>query len=131
MEKSFSIKNDVSPPVISSSLANDSLNFFHYYGAPILVLLIALAMTPQSGKYIEFVLNFRDASTIKHCEGVLVDCYVNFLCWSSTYLFVRRLLNPETSSVVFKKFSSDAFYGGLAAASTALMKPILTSALHT
>lgn len=107
-----------------------SSDFFYYYGAPCLILLIAMALTPQSGEYIDYFL-YDLLHVSKKYENNSIECIVAFLCWSSTYLFVRRLLNPETNPVVFKKFSADAFYGGLAAASTAFIKPILTAALQT
>lgn len=126
-EKNHAITSDPISSATSTSMEASAANFFHYYGAPCLVLLLALTMTPLSGKYIDYILIGSDV----HFKATFIDCYVNFLCWSSTYLFVRRLLNPETSSSVFKKYSMDAFYGGLAAASTAFMKPIINAALHT
>lgn len=126
-EKNHAVINDSTSSVMSTSMEASAANFFHYYGAPCLVLLLALTMTPLSGRYIDYILIGSDV----HLKATVIDCYVNFLCWSITYLFVRRLLNPETSSVVFKKYSMDAFYGGLAAASAAFMKPIINAALHT
>ena len=114
--------------VISTSSPEIS-SFFCSYGAPCLILLIAMALTPSSGEYMDYIL-LKGFQTKRH-RNIIVECYINFLCWSSTYLFVRRFLNPETSAVVFKKFSADAFYGGLAAASTAFIKPILSAALQT
>ena len=122
------MRNDPAPSVV---LSTHSSEWFHLYGS-LLVLLIAIIMAPHLSKYVAFLSEGHfDTFFIRRCKDTFIDCYVNFLCWSSTYLFIRRYLNPETSSVVFKKFSSDAFYGGLAAASTAFMKPILSAALHT
>ena len=104
-------------------------DFFCFYGAPCLVILVAMTLAPQSSIFIAFVL--RKVFETNRSRNIAVDCFVSFLSWSSTYLFVRRLLNPETTPVVFKKFSADAFYGGLAAASTAFIKPLLTAALQT
>lgn len=110
-----------------------SSDFFWYYGAPSLILLIAMCLSPQSGEYLDYYIaqGHFSTSVTKQYRHTIVECLVSFLCWASTYLFVRRLLNPETNPVVFKKFSADAFYGGLAAASTAFIKPILTAALQT
>ena len=127
-EKIHSMRNDPAPSVV---LPTHPSEWFHLYGS-ILVLLIAIIMAPHFSKYVAFILGGQyDMYFMRRCKDTFIDCYVNFLCWSSTYLFIRRYLNPETSSVVFKKFSCDAFYGGLAAASTAFMKPILSAALHT
>ena len=104
-------------------------DFFYFYGAPCLVILVAITLAPQSSIFIAFIL--RKFFETNRSRNIAVDCFVSFLSWSSTYLFVRRLLNPETNPVVFKKFSADAFYGGLAAASTAFIKPLLTAALQT
>ena len=112
-----------------ASFAENSTNFFYYYGAPCLILLIAMVLTPQSGEHIDYFV--AKGAFTKQVRNTLVETLVAFLCWSSTYLFVRRLLNPETSPVCFQKFSADAFYGGLAAASAAFIKPILTAALQT
>lgn len=119
----MNVVGTASPPTPSSS----DKGFFYYYGAPVLILLIAMALGPHSLDYVVFFLGHNS----KFWRAAFIDCYVNFLCWSCTYLFVRRLLNPETSKVVFEKYSADAFYGGLAAASTAFMKPILLAALQT
>ena len=117
-----------STAVISPTATDSSSNFFCNYGAPCLILLIAMALTPSSGVFVDYVL--LQGFQSKHDRKTIIECYINFLCWSSTYLFVRRMLNPETGSVAFKKFSADAFYGGLAAASTAFIKPFLTAALN-
>lgn len=114
------------PAAVNPETTSD---FFHFYGAPCLIVLIAMTLTPQSSTMTNLILhNLFDTNRNRN---IAVDCFVSFLSWSSTYLFVRRLLNPETNPVVFKKFSADAFYGGLAAASTAFIKPLLTAALQT
>lgn len=62
---------------------------------------------------------------IFHRKGTLFEALVAFVCWSCTYLFIRRLGNPETRSVALTKFSGDAVYGGIAAATAVVMKSIL------
>jgi hypothetical protein len=60
-----------------------------------------------------------------HRKGIIFESFVAFVCWSVTYLFIRRFLNPETSKVAFAKFSNDAFFGGMAAAIAVIMKSYL------
>jgi hypothetical protein len=60
-------------------------------------------------------------------SDIIREAYVAFLCWSTTYLFVRRLWNPENwpAHNVIQKFASDAVYGGLAASAAVLLKHAL------
>lgn len=62
-------------------------------------------------------------------KGIILDSFVSFICWPVTYLFVRRLLNPETSKDCFKKYGVDTFYGGAAAACNVILKSVLTTCL--
>ena len=62
-----------------------------------------------------------------HRKGIVFESFVAFICWSTTYLFVRRYLNPDTRQTAMRKFSPDAFYGGLAAAAAVVLKSYLIS----
>ena len=62
-------------------------------------------------------------------KGIILDSFISFISWPVTYLFVRRLLNPETSKDCFKKYGVDTFYGGAAAACNVILKGILTTCL--
>lgn len=62
-------------------------------------------------------------------KGTMADALISFISWSTTYLFIRRLWNPETSPMAFEKFSPDAFYGGLAAAAASILKSMLYASL--
>ena len=62
-------------------------------------------------------------------KDTLVDSMIAFITWSTTYLFVRRLLNPETFSVAIERFSADAFFGGLAASTASVFKSVLYAIL--
>ena len=57
--------------------------------------------------------------------GVTLDAYIATVCWGSTYLFIRRLWNPETMSVAIQRFSADSFFGGLASGGAVLLKTII------
>ncbi|RYH32206.1 hypothetical protein EON65_01125 [archaeon] len=57
--------------------------------------------------------------------GVTFDAYIATVCWGSTYLFIRRLWNPETMSVAIQRFSADSFFGGLASGGAVLLKAII------
>lgn len=121
----------MSPPAYLNPKPEIASHFFHYYFGPTLVILMALCLAPNSGSYIECAVSTFGVIDNKSWKSTCSDCIVNFLSWSFSYLFVRRLLNPETSPTVFEKYSMDAFYGGLAAAATAFMKPILFKALQS
>jgi hypothetical protein len=125
---------DLAPMSLPASLnptPEITSNFFHFYFGPIVIIIMAMCLSPNSGSYIEYAVSTFGVIDNKSWKNTCCDCLVNFLSWSFSYLFVRRLLNPETSPVVFEKFSTDAFYGGLAAATTAFMKPILFKALQS
>ena len=62
-------------------------------------------------------------------KGIAIEAFMAFVCWSTTYLFIRRLWNPETSKSTFEKYSADSFFGGLAAAGSILLKNILLNTL--
>jgi hypothetical protein len=62
-------------------------------------------------------------------KGLILEAFIATVCWSSTYLFIRRLWNPETFATTFEKYAADSFFGGLAAGASVLMKSALTKAL--
>lgn len=57
--------------------------------------------------------------------GVTLDAYIATVCWGFTYLYIRRLWNPETMSVAIQRFSADSFFGGLASGGAILLKAII------
>lgn len=63
-------------------------------------------------------------------KNTIIDAFIAFLCWSFTYLFIRRLSNPETTDSTFEKYSSDALFGGLAAAASSILKIILRNSMY-
>ena len=34
-------------------------------------------------------------TAIKYWKQLLIEAYIGFLCWSTSYLFIRRMCNPE------------------------------------
>jgi hypothetical protein len=61
-------------------------------------------------------------------KGITLEAFIAVVCWSSTYLFIRRLWNPENLGIknTFEKFSADSFFGGLCAGATVFLKVALT-----
>ena len=57
--------------------------------------------------------------------GVVLEAAIAFICWATTYLFIRRLWNPETFVGCLERFSADSFYGGLAAGASVILKTYL------
>lgn len=62
-------------------------------------------------------------------RGVLVDAFVSCFCWGIPYLFIRRLMNPETTNDAFSKYAKDSIFGGFAATGQAIMKHILMTSM--
>ena len=55
-------------------------------------------------------------------QGATLEAWIAIICWSLSYYFVRRLWNPETRDVTFRKYSADALFGGLAAGASVYLK---------
>ena len=67
------------------------------YNAIFFVILLAISLTPQTGKNFDLLLvtiGF-DLHVIKYWKQLLIEAYIGFLCWSTSYLFIRRMMNPE------------------------------------
>lgn len=79
-----------------------------------------------NNKFINILIYFNVLSW----KNTIIDSFIAFLCWSFTYLFIRRLFNPETTDSTFEKYSSDAFFGGLAAAASSMLKIILKNSMN-
>lgn len=141
VDKVFMLTNDVvnvklvAPPAPPKPPAVD--NTFSYTFMLITTLLFFLGIYGEGP-----VKQFFDIEA--HCQaldglllrggviskaGVSLDAFMAVVCWSSTYLFIRRLWNPETADAAFARFSADSFFGGLAAGGSVVLKALLVRAL--
>ena len=112
----------------SSNLGDLIVNFLISSGGLILVLLTALSLVENS--YVNNIIdNITVTFGVTHHRKVFVEAWIGFLIWSTSNLFIRRLLNPETTKTAFTKYSADAFFGGVAQAAGICLKVGLSSKL--
>jgi len=104
------------------------VNILISYGGLILVLLTALSLVENS--YVNIIIDniIVTFGVIQH-RKVFIEAWIGFLIWSTSNLFIRRLLNPETTKSAFTKYSADAFFGGLGQAAGIFLKAGLSSQL--
>ena len=121
--------------VSSSSIKPFDLKLF-YMTAP---LLVAMACIPSNtflasivpvNKLCEYLDSYMLGLGVIQKAGVSLEACIAFVCWATTYLFVRRLLNPETTHEAMQRFSADSFYGGLAAAAAVFLKTFLLARVN-
>lgn len=56
---------------------------------------------------------------------VVYECLVTSVCWGFSYIFIRRGMNPDTSTNFLQKYWKDAVYGSMAGFNAAFMKHVL------
>ena len=56
---------------------------------------------------------------------VVYEALVSALCWGTSYMFIRRGLNPDTRPRFLHKYWKDAIYGSLAGFNAAFLKAVL------
>eukprot|EP00550_Attheya_septentrionalis_P006568 CAMPEP_0198286650 /NCGR_PEP_ID=MMETSP1449-20131203/5675_1 /TAXON_ID=420275 /ORGANISM="Attheya septentrionalis, Strain CCMP2084" /LENGTH=849 /DNA_ID=CAMNT_0043984435 /DNA_START=260 /DNA_END=2809 /DNA_ORIENTATION=+ len=56
---------------------------------------------------------------------VVYESFVTAICWGTSYIFIRRGLNPDTRTEFLQRYWKDAVYGSLAGFNAAFMKAIL------
>lgn len=56
---------------------------------------------------------------------VVYESLVTAFCWGFSYMFIRRGMNPDTSTNFLQKYWKDACYGSLAGFNAAFMKHVL------
>jgi hypothetical protein len=113
-----------------SSLEETFLQLLISYGASILVILTTLSFAIEKSyvnRNLDFVLSI--IGLVEH-KKVVIEAWIAFLCWSTSNLFIRRLLNPETMRTAYLKYSADAFFGGIGQASGVFLKVFLQKALN-
>lgn len=124
-----------SAPRLSAGSLSNTLTFNLYLF--LLVLFNAISFAPYAtgasssvieGIFKHFFLAFHVDSTTKK---LLVEAYIASLCWGTTYLFIRRIWNPENAPIsqALHKFAADAVFGGLAAGAAVIMKSLLVRVL--
>lgn len=124
-----------SAPRLSAGSLSKLLTFNLYLF--LLVLLNAISFAPYatgaSSSVIEGI--FKQLLSAFHVDSsnkkLLVEAYIASLCWGTTYLFVRRIWNPENAPIsqALHKFAADAVFGGLAAGAAVIMKSLLVRVL--
>eukprot|EP00956_Cyclotella_meneghiniana_P008919 scaffold12224_cov40-Cyclotella_meneghiniana.AAC.3 len=63
--------------------------------------------------------------TPKKLWTVVYEALVTAVCWGTSYIFIRRGLNPNTRERFLQKYWKDAVYGSLAGFNAAFMKAVL------
>ena len=61
----------------------------------------------------------------KRLWTVVYESLVTALCWGTSYMFIRRGMNPDTRSNFWRKYWKDAVYGSLAGFNASFMKQVL------
>jgi hypothetical protein len=90
-----------------------------------LLSLIMLASLPQ-GLVPDRMRDLRvSLGFALHRDDCFSEAYIAFLTWSTSYLFIRRACNPETTCGVVQRFGADAVFGGIAAAGAVLLKALI------
>jgi len=133
-------KKKVEPSIVK---AHPLVKFLVIYGPSLLLMLLTItfaeelystcierASNPQdcrSSPYVFLTTVFQSLSAKPGWNKLVYEFYIGFLTWSTTYLFVRRLPNPENgdTTLAYEKFATDAVFGGFAAGVAAFMKQIL------
>ena len=107
-----------------------SWKYFVRFGPILLIALLAFTWSQPmlrkddmlNSDLLSFLLK---TAGLEDYRALVIEGFVNFLCWSTTNLFIRRLLNPETSDGAIERFFADAIFGGIAAGAQIVMKIIL------
>ncbi|KAL9179682.1 hypothetical protein ACHAXT_008972 [Thalassiosira profunda] len=87
-----------------------------------LVASFLLWITQSASAKRVFLFGF---DTPKKLWTVVYEALVTAVCWGTSYLFIRRGLNPNTRHHFLHKYWKDAVYGSLAGFNAAFMKAVL------
>jgi hypothetical protein len=130
----LNVKITNKPPLTKAATTDHTFS----YSFLVVTVLIAMIGIYGEGAIKEFInieqyCHNLDLLLMQHNiitkPGVSLDAFIGVICWSTTYLFIRRLWNPETSDVAIQRFSADAFFGGLAAGGSVILKSMLVRIL--
>jgi len=61
----------------------------------------------------------------KKLWNVVYESLVTAVCWGTSYMFIRRGLNPDTRTNFLRKYWKDAVYGSLAGFNASFMKQVM------
>jgi len=86
-----------------------------------LVASIFLWLTSKTNTSL-FLFGF---DSVQKLWTVVYEAVVTGLCWGTSYLFVRRGLNPDTRARFLEKYWKDCAYGSLAGFYASFMKAVL------
>ena len=61
----------------------------------------------------------------KHLWTSVYESFVTAICWGTSYMLIRRGMNPDTRKNFLRKYWKDAVYGSLAGFNASFMKQVL------
>ena len=99
-----------------------------YGGIFISLCLAFVCRRKHYDEHFNFIENFFcrviDMAGLDMYKAVIYDSFLAFISWSTTYLFIRRLWNPENGgwANTMQKFSADSIFGGICSAATVWVK---------
>lgn len=132
--KKFNINNNDSTSSSTSipTIFYDELwSNFVFYGPYMLLIILGMTIAPDSEKKRTIKESFElvlELTSTTEWKDWILEAYIGFITWSTTYLFIRRALNPENKNPL-EKHGPDAWFGGFAAATAVLLKKILLKTL--
>lgn len=121
----------------SSKSKNSNVNRFFLdlstvtFAVVVSIYAIAIAQPDSLSQCFKAASDFTQDAIIFYPikPQVLSDAFIAFITWSLSYMFIRRLPNPENgcSVATLRKFSPDMLFGGLAASSAVLLKALVSA----
>lgn len=87
-----------------------------------LVAMVILWLSRSAATHKFFLFGF---DTPQKLWTVVYESMVTALCWGTSYMLIRRGMNPDTRAGFVRKYWKDAVYGSLAGFNAAFMKHVL------
>jgi len=69
-----------------------------------------------------FLFGFKSSNAL---WTVVYESFVTAVCWGTSYMLIRRGMNPDTRKNFLRKYWKDAVYGSLAGFNASFMKQVL------